>query len=110
MTEDIQDICQDIAYSISKKGLAVPAVFFLEMYKPFVGVFSCCAVIGEPLLKIFLGNEKTQATLKLLEQRENVETIICKIEEIEKEKKQIKDNICKMDEKRTSDRKVSVNR
>jgi len=64
-------------------GLAVPAVFFLESSKPLSFVGSQALVFFEPFVKAFLNLSSYDRFASLMEDRKNVERLICKLEELE---------------------------
>jgi hypothetical protein len=72
---------QDLAERICRRGLSVPAVFFLELYKPMVALWRAMAVVGAPFLFFLGGKGLNDSLLRVLESRENIERLIVLIEE-----------------------------
>jgi hypothetical protein len=62
------------------KGLGMPALFFLEMYKPVSGVLAAIGDGFHPLLKIFFGKERTAVAVQLLHDRETMERFLTLLE------------------------------
>lgn len=84
MTESLSNTADyhRLAHLVCDRGLAAPAVFFLEMYKPVSTLIGSGALLCEPLLKIFFTGEATATAIDFLQSRENIERLICEIEEI----------------------------
>ena len=69
-----------VADHIVRRGLSVPAVFFLESSKPMSYVGSQTLVFLEPFVRAFLSHESYGRFAHLLEDRENFERLIEVIE------------------------------
>lgn len=63
---------------IRAHGMTAPAIFFLEMYKPFAGVAANLMNFCAPLAKPFINGGEN--TLALLESREFIEALIVRLE------------------------------
>ncbi len=89
MAEETQIITR-FAKRIVDHGFSVPAIFFLEMskYASFIG--SQILVFFGPILTAFIRSDGYYDLARLLEEKENVEFLLKKIERLEAEKKQIK--------------------
>lgn len=72
---------EQIAHSICKRGLAAPAIFFLEAFKPLTTVVHSASMASAPLLQMFLGLGFQRGFSDFLQDRENVEKLICLIEQ-----------------------------
>ncbi|MBJ48593.1 MAG: hypothetical protein CMG59_05410 [Candidatus Marinimicrobia bacterium] len=83
MKNDNIDIMNSYAKTIKDKGMSVPAVFFLEMFKYLSFTFSQAMIVAGPLATIFLNSKKYYQISKLLSDRNNVENFITKIESSE---------------------------
>ncbi|NDC37407.1 MAG: hypothetical protein EBZ48_05080 [Proteobacteria bacterium] len=70
-----------LADSLVRRGLAVPAVFFLELHKPMSTVLSFGVQAVDPVLRLILGQNTMQAVTHALESRERLEQLITLIEE-----------------------------
>ncbi len=69
-----------LADLVSNQGLAVPAIFLLEMYKPMVGLAQNFSLVSAPLLIPIFGIRLYKQALKLLDNPANVEELILLIE------------------------------
>jgi acyl-CoA reductase-like NAD-dependent aldehyde dehydrogenase len=78
--EETEALIEKAASAISKRKLEVPAILVLEMHKPLSFVASQATVAMSPFLIPMLGFERIQDAIHLLQRRENVERLICKLE------------------------------
>jgi hypothetical protein len=85
--EAILDI---VATRITRMGLGVPAIFFLESSKPLSFLGSQVLVFFEPFVKTFFEVKNYERFCQLVEDRENVEKLIQKIEDCEEKLKEEK--------------------
>lgn len=69
-----------LADLIEKRGLGLPAIFLLEMYKPLVGLAQNFSLVSAPLLIPLFGLNLYNQALKLLDNPANVEELILLIE------------------------------
>jgi len=89
LTDEQRDaILERIAQGIVRRGMAAPAVLFLELNKPLSFVASQSLVVLTPFLAPFVGVENVHRYGRLLEKRENVERLIDRIEQLEYERQQ----------------------
>lgn len=86
--EERDAILERIAQGIVRRGMAAPAVLFLELNKPLSFVASQSLLVLTPFLAPFVGIENVYRYSRLLEKRENVERLIERIEQLEHEKGQ----------------------
>lgn len=86
--EERDAILERIAQGIVRRGMAAPAVLFLELNKPLSFVASQSLIVLTPFLAPFVGIENVYRYSRLLEKRENVERLIERIEQLEHEKGQ----------------------
>jgi len=86
--EERDAILERIAQGIVRRGMAAPAVLFLELNKPLSFVASQSLIVLTPFLAPFVGIENVHRYSRLLEKRENVELLIERIEQLEHEKGQ----------------------
>ncbi len=86
--EERDAILERIAQGIVQRGMAAPAVLFLELNKPLSFVASQSLIVLTPFLAPFVGLENVHRYSRLLEKRENVELLIERIEQLEHEKGQ----------------------
>jgi len=74
-----------IAKKIIDRGFVTPAVFFLEMMKPFSLLSSHALVFFGPILTAFMKQDKYYRATELLEDAKNIEFLISEIERIDEE-------------------------
>ena len=79
---DQGEMLQRFAAGVARRGLAVPAIFLLELHKPLSGLGHLVAEAFDPLTRCLVGSERAAAVLKLLESRDNVEFVIARLEEM----------------------------
>ena len=83
--EEVTDAQRDemidaFARKVVARRLETPAVFFLEAHKPLSFVASQSLLLGAPLLGAFFGFRNVNRWARILEERENVERLIKRIE------------------------------
>jgi hypothetical protein len=81
--KDDDAILDTVATKITRRGLGVAAIFFLESSKPLSFLGSQVLVFFEPFVKTFFEVKNYERFCLLLENRENVEKLIQKIEDQE---------------------------
>ena len=74
-----------IAQKIIDRGFVTPAVFFLELMKPFALLGSHALVFFGPIITAFIKPDKYYRATELLEDPKNVEFLISEIERIDEE-------------------------
>ncbi|NHZ86832.1 MAG: hypothetical protein GWP19_13315 [Planctomycetia bacterium] len=74
-----------VAKKIIDRGFVTPAVFFLELMKPFSLLGSHALVFFGPIITAFIRQDKYYRATELLEDPKNVEFLISEIERIDKE-------------------------
>jgi len=84
MIQDREAISR-IAKKIIDRGFVTPAVFFLELMKPFSLLGSHALVFFGPILTAFMRQDKYYRATEILEDPKNVEFLISEIERIDKE-------------------------
>lgn len=75
-----EELLEKLSQRVSLMRLEAPAIFFLELYKPLMGLFGATALLAEPLLYALAGQKKTENLRQFLESRENLECLIARIE------------------------------
>ena len=80
-------LISDLAQKIVKHGMAVPAIFFLEMVKYMSFFASQLLVFFGPVITVFIQSESYYKITHLLEERRNVEFLMFEIERIESDNK-----------------------
>ncbi len=87
MKYEEKNILRQYANEVSKRGLSVPAVFFLEMFKYLSFMFSQSMIVFGPILTIFINEDKYYKISDILSNRSNMDFFICEIEKIGKNEK-----------------------
>ena len=75
-----KEIMNLYASKVLKKGMSVPAIFFLEMFKYLSFIFSQSMIVFGPLATIFLNPRRYYEISDILSNRNNVEYFISQIE------------------------------
>ena len=81
-----QKLISNLAKKIVRHGLAVPAIFFLEMVKYLAFFGSQLLVFFGPIITVFIASHSYYKYAELLEDRKNVEFLLTEIEKMEEEK------------------------
>jgi hypothetical protein len=83
LPDDRRDaLIEDLAQKVRRRGLATPAILFLEIHKPLTYLASQSLILGSGFLAPLFGPQNVQQYAKLFESRENVERLIQRIEEL----------------------------
>ena len=80
-------LISDLAEKIVKHGMAVPAIFSLEMVKYMSFIGSQLMVFFGPVITVFIQSESYYKMTHLLEERQNIEFLMLEIERIESDNK-----------------------
>lgn len=76
-----------VADKICRRGLAVPAILFLESSKPLSFIGSQCLVFMEPFVKTFFSVRHYDRFAEMMEDRANVERLLTQLEAREAERR-----------------------
>ena len=89
LTSDSSDkeLISNLAKKIIRHGLAVPAIFFLEMVKYLSFFGSQLMVFFGPIITVFITSSLYYKYVELLEDRNNIEFLLLELERLEAEKK-----------------------
>tara|TARA_Y100000758_G_C15996702_1_gene402548 strand:+ start:135 stop:425 length:291 start_codon:yes stop_codon:yes gene_type:complete len=82
-----KELISNLAKKIVRHGLAVPAIFFLEMVKYLSFFGSQLMVFFGPVITVFITPNLYYKYAELLEDRNNVEFLLLELERLESEKK-----------------------
>ncbi len=77
-----EEMIEQLAQKVSKYGMEVPAVFFGEMSKPLSFIYSQSLHFATPFLGAFFDEDRVQEYAYLLEERENLERFLTRVEEL----------------------------
>ncbi len=75
-----QKIISELALEIVEKGMSAPAIFFLESAKYLSFLSSQFLVFLGPIATCFINNKKYYNLVEILEDKSNIEFLICEIE------------------------------
>tara|TARA_B100000902_G_C27148305_1_gene832316 strand:- start:67 stop:324 length:258 start_codon:yes stop_codon:yes gene_type:complete len=75
-----KEIMSLYAKKVMEKGMSVPTIFFLEMFKYLSFIFSQSMIVFGPLATIFLNPKRYYEVSDILSNRNNVEYFISQIE------------------------------
>lgn len=78
-------LIDNLARRVDGWGLTSPAVALLETHKPLSFVASQTLLAFQPLLTLFISDVSLEEYVLLLEDRKNVERVICRLEELQQE-------------------------
>jgi hypothetical protein len=84
--EETQALLDKCANEIRRRQLEAPAIVFLEMHKPVSNVFAHAGLSMAPFLVPLFGFDFVNDYSNLLQKRDNVERLICMLEEARSEK------------------------
>jgi len=82
------EILEKIAGTVVKRGMSVPAVLFLETMKPLNFIGAQIMNFFGPFLESLVPGEQLYRFTEMMENRNNVELLIQRIEDMEDMKKQ----------------------
>ena len=77
-----RQLISNLAQKIVRHGMAVPAIFFLEMVKYMSFIGSQLMVFLGPVITVFIRSESYYQVTHLLEERKNIEFLMLEIERI----------------------------
>ena len=83
ISQSDKQLISNLAQKVVRHGMAVPAIFFLEMVKYMSFISSQFMVFFGPVITVFIQSESYYKITHLLEERENVEFLMLEIEKIE---------------------------
>ena len=81
-----KQLISQLAKKIVRHGLAVPAIFFIEMVKYLAFFGSQLLVFFGPIITVFIASHSYYRYADLLEDRKNVEFLLTEIERMENQK------------------------
>ena len=87
ISQSDRQLISNLAEKIVKHGMAVPAIFSLEMVKYMSFIGSQLMVFFGPVITVFIQSKSYYQITHLLEERKNVEFLMLEIERIESDNK-----------------------
>ena len=82
-----KNLISGLAEKVVSRGMAVPAIFFLDMMKYLSFFGGQIMVFFGPIITAFISSQSYYKFAELLEDRNNVEFLLVEIERIESDKK-----------------------
>ena len=82
-----RQLISNLAEKIVRHGMAVPAIFSLEMVKYMSFIGSQLMVFFGPVITVFIQSKSYYKITHLLEERQNVEFLMLEIERIDSDNK-----------------------
>ncbi len=82
-----KNLISKLAEKVVSRGMAVPAIFFLDMMKNLSFFGGQLMVFFGPIITAFISSQSYYKFAELLEDRNNVEFLLVEIERIESDKK-----------------------
>ncbi len=86
--EQKQALIDQIAEQVVKRGLASPAIMFLELHRPLAFIGSQFGIMASPFLVPFVGFDKVDLYTQLMSDRENWTRLVERIEELDEARRQ----------------------
>ncbi len=79
---DTDALIEHLASAVHARRMTVPAILFLEAYKPLTSLFHAAAVMSMPMMLPLFG-ARARELPAFLQSRDNVERLIRRIEELQ---------------------------
>ena len=86
ITPEQEQMLDKIAQTIVRRGMSVPAVLFMETLKPLNFIGSQALVFFGPVIESLFPKNGVYDFAELMEDRDNVDRLLLKIEELESRK------------------------
>ena len=87
ITQSDKQLISDLAEKVVIHGMAVPAIFFLDMMKYLSFFGGQLMVFFGPIITAFISSQSYYKFAELLEDRNNVEFLLLEIERMESDNK-----------------------
>ena len=69
-----------VAQTLRRWGMTMPAILFLEAHKPFSFIISQALLVAEPVLGIFVGQDRPRQLARFLEDEGQIERLLVRLE------------------------------
>ena len=89
--DEISNFISTFAEAVVKRGMSVPAVMTLEMYKPLSFIGHTSLVMFGPVLEMIIDPVKMEKLQAVTADRDNIEKLMVSIENLEQKKQQCKE-------------------
>ena len=83
ISQSDKQLISNLAGKIVRHGMAIPAIFFLEMVKYLSFFGGQLMVFFGPIIRVFIPSHSYYKIAELLEDRKNVEFLLTEIERLE---------------------------
>ena len=87
ISQSDKQLISDLAEKVVNHGMAVPAIFFLDMMKYLSFFGGQLMVFFGPIITAFVSSQSYYKFAELLEERQNVEFLMLEIERMESDNK-----------------------
>ena len=87
ISQSDRQLISNLAQKIVRHGMAIPAIFFLEMVKYLSFFGGQLMIFFGPIITVFIPSHSYYKMAELLEERRNVEYLLVQIERLEKLRK-----------------------
>ena len=87
ISQSDKQIISNLAEKIVRHGMAIPAIFFLEMVKYLSFFGGQLMIFFGPIITVFITSQSYYKIAELLEDRKNVEFLLIQIEQLEELRK-----------------------
>ena len=87
ISQSDKQLISNLAGKIVRHGMAIPAIFFLEMVKYLSFFGGQLMVFFGPIITVFIPSHSYYKIAELLEDRKNVEFLLVQIEQLEEMRK-----------------------
>ena len=84
ISQSDRQLISNIAQKIVRHGMAIPAIFFIEMVKYLSFFGGQLMIFFGPIITVFIPSHSYYKMAELLEERKNVEYLLVQIERLEK--------------------------
>jgi hypothetical protein len=81
------ELIDAMARFVVERGLAAPAVLFLELHRPLAFIGSQAGIVFSPFLVALFGFQRVDEYTQLMSERDNWDRLIERIEELEEERR-----------------------
>lgn len=81
-----EELLEQVAQAVVRRGMEVPAILFLEMHKPLANLLGHAVWMTMPIWALFWGVQRTNALGELLSDPTQIERLIRRIEALSERK------------------------
>jgi predicted membrane-bound dolichyl-phosphate-mannose-protein mannosyltransferase len=81
-----EELLEQVAQAVVRRGMEVPTILFLEMHKPLANLLGHAVWMTMPIWALFWGVQRTNALGELLSDPTQIERLIRRIEALSERK------------------------